>query len=457
MKHLVVSNKYAVGARWTDRVRDKYTTVMDGDVYHTCMRCGEAVCKQEDGLHLEFGAIGQSTTHQETNTAPVEDTPYEQITMVTQEQQHMLSALHEHIDRVQLSTYQQFIFDLPVTSSVRKYTKTECNSLYRLFLDKTLPPSKWNKLLELACEAVQQKLRQLRQHTQTVHFQRKPWETQIIEEWLRSIHLSTRDSQRGIAPRRDFRPQLYTQPSAQTHPNWKRLHTELNNTSKIWNNAFDWTSKQNTNTLYEYNDKYACVNEQMVRTTAYTTLPELVHCELRADDEQTSHRSVPRHQLTRWIPVKRQPCVHRDESLPIPRTTSVFVNTETTPCLQVQQARKVTDVQRRLIVHKHTHAFTPSKKVYPHAIQVMMQHNVLTEHAVVEQLHCLLGISTRQKLRLTTNPSMLLNAEWVKYYQQLDTSQSNENIAHHLKQVKKNIVTGLFSDPQSLVYDKFIA
>jgi hypothetical protein len=456
LKHLVVSNKYAVRARWTDRVCDKYTTVMDGDVYHTCIRCGEAVCKQEDGLRTEFGAIGQSTTHQETNYQADETTPHETITKATQEQQQLLSALHEHIDRVQLSTYQQIIFDLPVTRSVRKYTKTETNSLYILLLDKTLSPSKWRKLLELACEAVQQKLRRLRQHTQTVQFQHKPWETQIIAEWLPAIHLSTRDSQRGIAPRRDFRPQLYSQPSTHAHPNWKRLHTELNNTSKMWNNVFDWTSKQNTNALYEYNDKYACANESIVRTTAYTTLPKLLNCELRADDEKPTHPSVPRHALTVWFPTDRHSGLHRDESLPIPRTTSVFVDTSAPPCLNVPLARDVSDVQRRLVVYKHTHALTPSNNVYPHAIQVMFQHKLIAENDVVEQLHCLLGISMRQKLRLTTNPSMLLNSVWVKYYQQLDTSISNDNIAHQLKHVKKNIMPELFKDPQNLVYDKFI-
>jgi hypothetical protein len=456
LKHLVVSNKYAVRTRWTDRVCDKYTTVMDGDVYHTCIRCGEAVCKQEDGLRTEFGAIGQSTTHQETNDPDNETTPHVPITKATQEQQLLLSALHEHIDRVQLSTYQRFIFDLPVTRSVQKYTKIESKSLYLLLLDKTLSPSKWRKLLELACEAVQQKLRRLRQHTQTVQFQHKPWETQIIAEWLPAIHLTTRDSQRGIAPRRDFRPQLYSQPSTHTHPNWKRLHTELNNTSKIWNNVFDWTSKQNTNSLYEYNDKYACANKSIVQTTAYTTLPKLVNCELRADDEIPSHPCVHRHTLTMWCPSNRHSGLHRDESLPIPRTTSVFVKKDAPPCLNVSLAREVTDVQRRLVVHKHTQAFTPSTNVYPHAIQVMLQHNMITENNVVEQLHCLLGISIRQKLRLTTNPSMLLNAEWVKYYQQLDTSLSNEHIVHQLKQVKKNIMPELFKDPQNLVYDKFI-
>jgi len=459
MRHLTVNGKRSVGARWTDQIRDKCTVVADGQAYHMCIRCGESVCKQEDELRVEFGELGQSTTHREADGA-VDAVDAEtlsrptQVTRVTQEQQRTLSNVLEYIDRAQLTTYQQFIFDLPVTDSVRKYTKTNTNTFYQLILDSSLPSGKWSKLLTMACDAIRLKLDELRQFSQQVHFHRKPWEEQIVQDWKRTVHLSVRDIQRGIAPRKDFRPLLLTKPPSNAHSNWKRLHDELMNRTKLWKNTFDWTSAQNTNSFYEHNDVYACVNVPVVDVSLYTSFPQLVHSERRTPHHQNSVQT--RYPLTKWQPRTMKEAhnttVYRDHSLPIVS----FELHHTTPRIQPNTARVHSDTKRRQTIVAHTRGYANHDVVYPRTIQLLLQNGVLGEHALVEQLHCLLGISTKQKLRMSTNPSMLLNVEWVRYYLQLDSGQPNENVNQLLKQIKRSLSASFTADQQASCYSKFI-
>lgn len=454
LKRLFVNGRRTVATKWTESLRDRHTTVMDGDVWHVCNRCGESVCKQDDGLRMEFGEIGQSATHHETDTRDASNDISTQITTNTQAHKRTLSLTLEYIDGVQLSAYQQHIFELPVTDTVRKYAKTQCNSLFQLALDVNVAPTKRSKLLALACEAVQLKLNELKNVRTLVSFQRKPLEEKIIREWTQAMRLTVKDIQWGIAPRKDFRPILHTQPASQSHTNWKQLHSELNNRSNTWHNIFDWTSKQNSSSFYEHNDVYICVNPTVVDAEQYTTLPRMLHGTLRAHTEShiVPHKRYP---FTKW---KTQPRPNtqslKENCLPI--TTFHYNNGHPTPLFRNTISREHNDCQRRSSIVSCTHASTHTDMAFPYIIQSLLEKGILAKHAYVEQLLCLLGISTKQKMRLSTNPSCLLQTEWIKYYQQLETDQPNDTVLLQLKQIKKGLSVAFFKDPQACSYNKFI-
>ena len=461
LKHLAVSGNRYSRRQWSEEIRDKYTTVTSGDTYHICQRCGDTVCKQDDGLRLEFGAQGLSSTHQditnrEENAHVAEYTP---ITFSTQQQQHYLTNIYAYIDKKNLSTYQNFIFDLPITSTVQKYIKEDATVFYHLCTNTNVPINKILKLLELACEAVQQKIQQLQtsgQHrTSTIEFQRKPWEAQIVGEWFNTLKLQKTDIQRGIPPRKDFRPQLFVHPSTFTHDNWKQLHRELNGRTNTWNNTFDWTSQQNTNVLYEHNDLYVCVNRSVVNAEKYTTLPQLTHCELEEPVDITcTNHEILRYSFSRIASSQIHTVFHKQPVFPYEDGHTLC------PHHQIANAvhtRNRSDTQRRqLSTHYLCASVQAGQKMFPYILQTLIDHRLVQDTATVDQILCLLGLTTKQKLRMSTNPSFMQNLEWVKYYQQLDASQPNESTSLVLKQIKHSIATHVLHDLMRFEYDKFI-
>ena len=451
-------------AAWNDDIRDRRTSIADGDVFHMCNRCGEAVCKQDDGLRVEFGEFGQSTSHLDTTHHHVADSDQHGhgagtvINATSQLRERTLAATMKHIDQAQLTNYRQLIFNLPVTSHVRKYAKTQCRSFYELMMDTTLPRARREKLMALACDAMRMKIHdEMKQHSGNVRFERKPWEEKIVQEWKSAIRLSAKDMQRGIAPRKDFRPHLQMQPPAQSHDNWKRLHRELNNKDKLWHNIFDWTSAQNTNDFYEHNDVYACVNPPVVDERKYTSLPQLAQSTLRGTPESWSRNTLqPRFLLTRVVghPPARPPFCH---PITLPRLQFRPQDSDQ-PAFGNAAARRHSDSKRRQTILSHTHGTgADSGTLYPRTIQLLLQSGVLTERATVDILHCILGITAKQKLRKSTNPSVLLSdTDWVKYYLQMDPTQPNDYISQQLKQIKREISPAVTKDPQSHSLNKFM-
>lgn len=476
LKSLSVHGNRSSRRHWTDSIRDKFTTVMEGDTYHICHRCGDTVCKQAEGLRVEFGAFGQSSTHQDTADRDdvMQKIDYKPITINTQQQQQYLSTIYLYIDKQNLSAYQHFIFDLPIVSVVQKYIRTDATVFYHLCTNTNVPTNKILKLLELACEAVQNKIQTLQSingSSRKIEFQRKPWETQIIQEWVNTLQLQMIDIQRGIPARKDFRPQLFVQPSTQTHDNWKQLHRELNDRSNVWNSAFDWTSRQNVSSLYEYNDVYACVNRSVVDTDAYTTLPQLTHCTLRTVEalQQTDEphgTPMQRHRFGR--------CAHSDDrshctmgqSFPLQKHEKLHHRNDynhnhnhkssiTMPSLL--HNRCLPDTKRRCVSNQGLCGATQyEQKMFPYNIQTLFDNNLVSESATVDHILCLLGLTAKQRIRMSTNPSFMQNLEWVKYYQQLDTSQPNESTTRVLNQIKRKIAPHLLRDVMRYEYDKFI-
>ena len=453
IKCLSIHGRY-VSKKWSDAIRDKYTTNSNGEMYHVCNRCGDNVCKQDSGVRADFGVFGMSLAHGKTDTT---DLSVDVSVSYTSEQIERMNNVIAVIQREQLSQHQNVILDLPMTKTVSNGFRMSSNaltlrSIRDVILDDSVYEEKLMKVIRVACIAVQQKINIMTGNLQTIHIPHKQSEQQIIDIWQSHISFSQHQLQRGIEPRKDFRPKLLIKSHSQATTQLQRLFVVLNEQRNDSFGVFDWSSWQSTNDLYERNDLYMSVNRQIVDENSYTTLPHLINDIY--DETTITTQALPRLRIAQPI-APRDINVHAIVSVPS-FAFAILPKSNKLP-LGMFTYRNLNDSRKRTVIYKHVNPSHSNHAMYPHAIQRLVDLNILDQKSHVILLHCLLGITMKQKARMSTNPAMFLNGEWVKYYLQMDVKQPNENVALLLKSLKFSFDHSFETQKLNGMYNKFIS
>jgi hypothetical protein len=445
--------------KWTDAIRDTFTTLHAGDVNHICNRCGDSVCPQDAGLRKEFGAFGMSTTHSEMesddspHTSSTSNTPPAELTFT---QRDCLQKVTELIADKQLSVYSNLLFALPVTNGMRVFLKSfklaeNMKTIYAFILQVSYNEKVVLKVISCALGAIKEKIDTLMQLDRKIMIPRKQNEAELVRSFLPHIQLTRENVTRGIMPRSDFRPKLNTHTSPLSTPELQRVFRLVNERKMHIHNMFDWTTFQNTSELYERNDVYLCVNKLVVDATSYTTLSEMILPQLQFN---TRPKTVSDRVCVAkaFATVSRNIYVGGKYPLHIHGTHHTQQQPEKQMQIQLQSGRTLADNLRRQVIYKHVRP-SQMKSHYPHVLQTVLQQQQIGEHDYVKQLQCLLGIVQKQKARLSTNPAMFTYLPWVQYYNQLDGGKGNEKIAQLMKtmqfrfesEFEKNVTHGSYA------------
>jgi hypothetical protein len=453
--------------KWTDLLRDTYTSVSEGDVFHTCNRCGDKVCRQESGLLKEYDAVGQSSTHSEfansnSNTdfaAHASDSANSRTPPLTISQRSCLQHVCELLETRNLASHQNLIFDLPLTPDVRELLKRAHVFVTGTNLRGVIHEGAYNeplvlKIVSFAAIAVHDAINRLQQKTSNVTVPRKRTDVKIIASFAPYIVLSAKSLSNGIPPRHDFRPHLTPDASVQHNgPEWDGVYAESNNRPNHLNNVFDWTTWQHTGALYERNDIYLCVNRPIVDTdpgaNGYTSLSKLVNPLIGTNSVAVG--ASDRCRLAVALPSNGLPELS-GRTVPL---TIVGARNASGRDVEGRQSRTHPDVRRRGVIYKHVHP-SSTGGAYPHTLQSVIDRNRVEPADVARQLHCLVGIVVRQKLRLSTNPCSLVRTEWVDSYLQLHSTNLNEKVVGLLRAMHYKFDRSFESNPRLATLRKFV-
>lgn len=422
---------------WSDKIRDTYTTLYNGDVNYICNRCGESVCRQDAGLRIEFGAYGMSSTHQENaNDENHNDTNEKKKNTFQQSlsfsQRVCLDGVHTMLEEHHLSPYIDILMGLPITHAMQVFLKsfkmtTSENNMHSFILQGSYNEKVVYKVVRCALMALRKKMDQLLRVQHKVIIPHKKNEEHVIQSFIPHIQLTKESVSRGIVPRADFRPKLSTAASPTSTPEWKRVYRSINTRSVSSHNLFDWTTYQTTSELYERNDIYLCVNKNIVDISSYTKLSEMIIPQLQF--YTTLRDSSDRVRLAKAHATLERP-LYAGKTYPlIIQGTS---HTHRSLHERTATTRNVSDQKRRSIIYKHVRPSVLNSR-FPFVLHLVLQQNLVDQNDSVKQLQCLLGIIQKQKARVSTNPQLFAYLEWVQYYSQLDYTQMNEKIQHLLQ------------------------
>ena len=442
--------------RWTDDIRDAFTTLHKGDVNHICNRCGDAVCAQDAGLRNEFDAFGGSSTHAELQIDEPPDTNLRQTQPeLTFTQRECMQKVLEMTEDKQLSVYNNILLTLPVTNALSVFLKhfkmvTKERQLRTFILQASYNETVVLKVVHCALIAIQEKIDALVHFRKKVILPRKKNEEILIQSFIPHIHITRESISKGILPRADFRPKLNTSASPTSTPELQSVFRSVNERQSHIHNMFDWSTVQNTSELYERNDVYLCVNKQVVDNTSYTTLSGMILPQLQFNTKQNEHSDRIRVALafptcSRTLYVGGKYPLHIHEPSKKKHIQNVSTSTRT-----------LSDNRRRQVIYKHVNPST-MKSQFPYALQNVLQQKHIDENDLVKQLQCLLGIVQKQKARLSTNPMIFTYPMWVQYYNQLDATNVNDKIVQLIKTMQFRFETNFEKDMMKGSYSKFIS
>ena len=438
---------------WSDEHRDSTTFLISGEANHLCMTCGEPVCRQDEGLTLDYDAMGMSSTHSEhEQNQRSEEDEENQITQDKASSSLILQSevpIEQMLRRLGICSYRPKLDTFIITEEVfklfpnGKQTRLQGVKLAGSTLISTQHAldAKFGgvvlQIYECAAEAL---LFMLHKH-EALGARALPQprslakERNVIRAFEQQIQFEPEELLVGIPPRPYFRPQMMHRVESMTTPKeakgWCLIDDIINSIGTSKQIIFDASTLDIVSTEFAQRDQYVSTPFDLHNTSkGYTSISHMMDLSVNSRCGDIS-LVKPRLEFIRIYPWTRlcnaiAPNAHT--VLPINRIPSSLIYELTWktqpryPCAFLKTTHKPSDTERRESIATQIQRYMEvSKGKYAYPIQVLVDHKHIHPDDATTLLKWIVGISTTKRFKITSHPptDFRMKPAWMQYYEQL--------------------------------------